>query len=339
LSVLKRTGKIAAVAMLAAIAAVPAGAQLCTTQARMTTSTRDALANAALALGTAVKAGDAAAVRTATDAQLAGEFGGIDHAIQATSGELTGDTLRVTQVYVLDASGRKAGDESDAEFSCLLKDTTAEMDFSIHGLPPGVYGFAMVEAAGGNRPWVLALLLRQEGGAWKMAGFYPHARTAAGNDGLWYWNAARARERAKQPWLAWMYYNQADALLQPASFATSTNLDRLRAEEHAAAPPELGNGLSAATPLTVKAADGAAFPVTALASESASDGANLHLVMHYAATPLEGAEANRLRNAAAAKALLQAHPELRQGYSAVVVFADSPGQNPSVLSLPMAEVP
>jgi len=332
-------GRCVAPVMLLVLASACAVAQTCTTQARMQPSVRDELAASALKLATAVQAGDVAALKAATVAEYANDFGPIENVVQNTSDKLKGDTLQATQLYELDASGRAAGDTSDANFSCPLKDTTSETDFSIGSLPPGVYGFAMVEAVGGDHPWLLAFLLRKDGSEWKMAGFYPHAREAGGHNGAWYWASARERVRAKQIWLAWLYYGEADALLRPAGFVTSTQLDKLRTEQHAAAPGELLEGISGQVPLVLKAPDGAVFQLTAMSSEDSNNEVGLHLVLHYAASALVGAEPNRIRNAAVAKALLAAHPDLRQAYSAVIVFADTPGQNPSVLSLPMAEIP
>ncbi len=336
LSLFRNMGACLPAALLVAMG-VSAGAQTCTTQARMQGSTRTALADEALLLATAVKAGDANAVKAATVAEYANNFAPIEYVIRNTADRLKGDTLRVTQVYVLDASSRKAGDTSEADFTCPLQGTTAETDFSIASLPAGMYGFAMVEATG-ERPWLLAFLLQQENGAWKMAGFYPHARTAAGKDGLWYWNAARSNVKTK-PWLAWLEYEEANELLRPASFVSSTSLDKLMAEQRAGAPPQLSEGVSAQAPLVVKAADGQEFHFTSLTNETATDDTGLNLVLHYAAEPVEGAEANRARNLAAAKAMIGAHPELRQGYSSVYVFGDVPGQNPSVLTLKMTEIP
>ncbi len=249
----------------------------------------------------------------------------------------TGDSLHVTQVYLLDATSRKPGDTRDADFTCPLQNTAAETDFSIGALPPGMYAFAMVEATG-DRPWLLSFILQQEGATWKMAGFYPHARTAAGKDGLWYWNTARTKAAAKQPWLAWLDYSEVDALLSPASFASSTALDKLHAEQQRSAPADLSNGLSADTPLVLKSPDGKDFHITSIANETADDGTSLHLVLHYAADSSATPEASRTRNAAAAKAFLTSHPELRPAYTAVIVFADTPGQNPVVVSLPMTEI-
>ena len=326
-----------AVALLAA-AGLPSCAQTCTTQAMLQPALRDTLAGAAQTLGSAVKAGDTAALKAATTTDLASNFTSTEYLVRTISAKLTDDTLSVTQIYELDATARKAGDTSEAEFSCPLKGSTSETDFSVAALPPGRYAFAMVEAAGGAHPWLLSFLL-QDAGGWKMAGFYPHPRSSAGHEGLWYWTAAREHVKAKQPWLAWLYFNQADELLRPASFVTSTQLDRLRTEQRVAAPSELADGPSSRTPLVVKTADGAELHFTSIGSDSATDDKSLHLVLHYAVDANADAATLRTRSEAAIKSLITAHPELRQGYSAVLVFGDIPQQNPSVLSLDMDKIP
>jgi hypothetical protein len=209
-----------------------------------------------------------------------------------------------------------------------------------------MYGFAMVEATG-DRPWLLSFLLRQDDGAWKLAGFYSHARTAAGHDGLWFWTSARDRAKAKQLWFAWLLYGEADALLRPATFASSTNLDKLRSEQHAATPPELTSGIGAEVPLVVKA-DAAATPqaastaeyrFTAILSEGSEDGKRLNLVLHLRADDgAADAASQTARNQAAASALLNAHKELRQGFDGVIVIAEKTGSNSFVTEQRMSEV-
>jgi hypothetical protein len=335
----KRALPVAIAIILLPVAGLPVCAQTCTTQSMLQPSLRDTLAGAAQTLGSAVKSGDIVALKAATTAELANNFSQTEYLVRTTSAKLTDDTLSVTQIYVLDATARKAGDTNDADFSCPLKGSTSETDFSIAALPSGRYAFAMVEAAGGAHPWLLSFLL-QDAGGWKMAGFYPHPRSSAGHDGLWYWTAARDRVKAKQPWLAWLYFNQADELLRPASFVTSTQLDRLRTEQRVAAPPELADGPSSRAPLVIKTADGAEFRFTSIGSESATDDKSLHLVLHYAADAGNtDTGALRARSEAAIKDLIDAHPELRQGYSAVTIWGDIPQQNPSVLSLDMEKIP
>jgi hypothetical protein len=315
-------------------------AQSCTTQAKMTADVRSGLADAALRIAQAIQVGDAAKVQSATVAEYASgtAFAGTASLVQSVAGKVGPDTLAVTQIYLLDAKNRKAGDSSDADFSCVLSGTAAETDFSIAGLPPGTYGFAMVEATGA-RPYLLALLLRQDGGVWKMAGFYPRARTAAGHDGLWYWTGARDHAKAKEVWLAWLLYGEADKLLRPANFATSTGLDKLRSEQRAAMPPELTDGISSETPLAVKSSDGKDYSFTSIEAEGSDDGKDLNLVLHLKADSVADIEATKARNRAAAKTLLDAHRELRQGFNRVLVFADAPGQSPLVTDDTMQQIP
>ena len=314
--------------------------QSCTTQSKMTDVMRTGLSDAAMALAQAVLAGDAGKVQASTVAEYASGAGFEQTAalVQATSAKIAGDALAVTQIYELDATNRKAGDTSDADFSCVLVGTVAETDFSISGLPPGMYGFAMVEATG-QRPYLLALLLRQDAGVWKMAGFYPRARTAAGHDGLWYWTAAREHVKAKETWLAWLLYGEADKLLRPANFATSTGLDKLRGEQRAALPPELTDGISASIPLGLRAKDGAEYSFTGMDAEASGDGKQLNLVLHLKAESVTDLEATRARNRAAAKTLLDAHKDLRKVFDRVLVFAEANGQSPLVTDNTTAEIP
>ncbi len=317
--------------------ATAAAAQTCTTQAKMTAGQRTAIGTAAFGLGTAVMAGDAAKVQASTVAQFAGDFAATGYLIRSVAGKITGDTLAVTQAYLLDASGRKAGDKSEADFACPLAGGVAETDFGIPGLPPGKFAFAMVEAKGPT-PYLLAFLLEGEGESWKMAGFYPHERQAAGHDGVWYWTTARADAKADKPWLAWVLYGEADQLLRPAGFVSSANLDKLRSEQRAAAPEPLVNGLSAQTPLNVEGPTGTQFRVTSLGAQSGDGGKTLDLVVHFQADGALTGDAATQRNVGAATALLTAHPELRQGFANVFVMADAGGGAPFAVERPVSSI-
>ena len=310
----------------------------CVTQSAMTGNDRQRIADTALAIANAIKANDSARVQSMTISSLAANFGGTAYVVQSTSAKISSDTLRVTQIYRLDASSRKPGDTTPADFSCALSGSTDEVDFSISGLPPGVYVFAMVEASG-DRPFLLAMLLQQEGSGWKMAGFYPHPRTAAGHDGLWYWTTARADAKAGHKWLAWVLYGEADQLLRPANFVGTTHLDMLRAERHTNAPGELSEGVSDQTPLVIKAKDGSEFHLTDLSSAATDDGRGVDLVIHYRTEAAADPAAARARNNAAAKAVLDAHPELRNVFTGVSVLAEIPGQAPFATEQPVSEIP
>ncbi|HXS11186.1 MAG TPA: hypothetical protein VN734_00665 [Acidobacteriaceae bacterium] len=303
----------------------------------MTAEMRQSLADVALAIATAIKANDTERVRSMSAPEIASNFDSTVFVIHQTSTATANDTLRVTQLYRLDASARKPGDATEADFGCALSGSTDEVDFSIPGLPPGIYAFAIVEAAG-DRPWLLPILLEQQGTAWKMAGFYPHPRTASGHDGLWYWTTARAHAKAGKKWLAWVLYGEADQLLRPANFITSTHLDQLRSERRSNAPGELSDGISAEAPLVIKAKDGAEFHFTSLGSTATDDGKGLDLVLHYHADSVTDSGAASARNAAAASAMLAAHPELREGFSGVSIFAEAEGQTPFVTEQNLAQI-
>jgi hypothetical protein len=329
--------------------ALPVAAQTCTTQAALSADMRQSIANDAMALASAIQAGATSRVEAMTIPELTANFDPTAYLVRNTSAKIAGDTLRVTQIYRLDASNRKSSDTSETDFGCPLIGTTDEVDFAIPNLPSGVYAFVMVEA-GGERPWLLSFLLQQEPGGWKMAGFYPHARSAAGHDGLWYWTTARADAKAGHKWIAWVLYSEADQLLRPANFASSTHLDQLRAERHTNAPNELSDGLSADTPLVIQvnqgneatqskqAKEGTEFHFTDLGSAGTDDGKGLDLILHFSADPMADPAAARARNTAAAKALLAAHPELRDGFTGVSVFAESPNQPPFATELSFAEL-
>lgn len=303
----------------------------------MTGDMRQSLADIALALTTAIKANDTERVRSMSAPEIASNFDSTVFVIHQTSTAIANSTLRVTQLYRLDASSRKPNDPAEADFGCALSGSTDEVDFSIPGLPPGVYAFAIVEATG-DRSWLLPLLLEQQGTTWKMAGFYPHARTAAGHDGLWYWTTARADAKAGKKWLAWVLYGQADQLLRPANFVTSTHLDQLRSERRSNAPGELSDGISPEAPLVIKAKDGTEFHFTSLASIAADDGRSLNLVLHYRVDSIGESVAANARNTAAASAMLTAHPELREGFANASIFAEAQGQTPFITEQSLAEI-
>ncbi len=327
-----------------AVAPVLLQAQTCTTQAKMTSEMRSGLSNAALSLAESILEGNAAKVQAATITEFASAaaFAPTAALVQTTASRVNGDSLHATQIYELDASMRSSSDTSDADFSCPLTGTTSETDFAISGLPRGVYGFAMVEATG-EHPWLLAFLLRQDAGVWKLAGFYPRARAAAGHDGLWFWKSARVYAKADELWLAWIFYGEADELLRPANFATSTNLDRLRSEQRAAAPPELVGGIGPNNPLVVPASGsagaGGPYRFTSITAEGSEDSKQLNLLLHLRGDDAGDAVATTARSKAAAQAFLDAHIELRQAFQNVWVFAEVAGHEPLVTEQTISNIP
>jgi len=319
-------------------------AETCTTQSQMKPADRDTLAQAAVALATRIQANDANGVRPLTIADFQKDFSGIAGVIASTAPKLAGAQIQVEQLYILDASTltkTASGANPDAQFLCNLNQTPAEAEFSIPQLPPGKYAFAMVRLDSAT-PWRLSFLLQQDVAngqqRWLLAGLYPRHLTAVGHDGLWYWQQARTLVTAKEPWNAWLYYQEAQTLLVPANFVGSTHLDKLQSEFNSAAPPAISGGLSPDTPMVIKAADGAEFRFTALTLEDYQGGNKIDVVAHIKVESVSDSIAARKLNVAAASALLAMHPELRKAFQGVWVFSDAPNQSPYATELPMGEI-
>jgi len=322
---------------LALLIAGMAHAETCTTQSAMSAADRTALADAARGFAMKVQGDDNPGIRSAATAELTKNAAALEYVVGNTSTKLTGSAPIVEQVYLLDASDLKPnpdGSIRDAQFFCSLNKTTAEVQFSIPSLPPGKYGFAITTFAGA-KPWRLSFLMRQEGGRWLLAGFYPSAMTAAGHDGLWYWTQARQMTKNKQMWVAWLYYQEAQHLLSPADFVMTTHMDKLRTEAAGAAPSVLSEGISTETPLVVKAPDGTEYRFTALGVDDSLGQSSVDVAAHFKADLISDPIAARKRNDAAAAALVAAYPEMRGPFHGVWSYAETAGQPPFATEEPM----
>jgi hypothetical protein len=338
-----------AAALLAlTLLAATASAETCTTQSALAPVDRTTLAESSRNLAALVQANNASALQALAVPALAHDFSGFQYLLGNTAPRLTGATLTVDQLYLLDASALKLNADAtppDAQFLCSLNRTTMQVEFTISSLPPGRYAFTIVTtsappAVANASPWRLSFLLRQDAasGKWLLAGFYPNPTTAAGHDGLWYWTQARRYITAKQPWNAWLYYQAAAQLLQPAPFVLSTHLDKLRTEAANAAPPALSEGVSADAPLVVKAADGAEYHFTALTVDDSLAQSSLDIAAHLHVDSTLAPAAARQRNNAAAAALIAAYPELRQPFHGVWIYAEAPSQPAFATEQPIAEI-
>ena len=330
----------------------PALAETCVTQSAMPDATYNALSAASLALAAKVQANDDAGLRATTISEFATNFSGIAATIASAAPNLKGAAPTLDQVFLLDATATKRnpdGSAPDAQFYCSLNHSQAEADFTIAALPPGRYAFASVRFnSTATSPWLVSMLLRQDGVAtspWLLAGLYPKATVAAGHDGLWYWKQARELAAAKEPWSAYIFYEEARNLLQPAEFVSSTHLENLRTEALSAAPPALSNGIGNDIPLVVKDAAGAEFDFTALIPQISLGKDKLevgaYLKIDNSGTTVGAAIDNekiRKRNLAAMAALLHAHPELRKSFAGVWIFAQAPGLSPIPTEASMDEI-
>ncbi len=322
-------------------AAASLSAETCTTQSAMDATVRDGLVRAASALAALAAANNADGVKAQTMPQFASDFSGIAGVIQRSSSHLQGASFLPETVWLLDATGLKAGADGkaqDAQFFCSLNRGGDQTSFSIPSLPEGKYGLVVLNTVGTAEPWQVALLLREGApGQWQLGGLFPRATTAANHDGLWYWKTARDYATKKQPWNAYVYYTEAAQLLKPVSFVSSTNLEKLHDERSKSAPPALSAGINAQQPLVIGDGKSVEVRVTSLGADNAPGNAGLDLVAHVKVeTPLSDPVASRARNAAAAKTIVAAYPELRSAFHGVWIVSEFPDGTTYVSEEPMA---
>jgi hypothetical protein len=317
---------ITAVTLLAPIRML---AVSCTTQAQMTEAERAALTQSAHTLASAVQSGNASAVQALTVAKVKAQFDPIANTIEQTSSLLAGATITIDALYGLDASDLKTAAE-DTVFFCGVANLPMHVDFTIPQLPQGQYALALVHATGVKQPQQMAFLL-QKNGDWQLAGLFVKPLLVAGHDSVWYWTKARAYNQKNQKWNAYFYYTTAAYLSSPADFMTSANLDKLNQEAQAAKP----EGLPGAQPMVITSGNNT-FPVSGIHTDGSLGG--LDLVLRYFTAETSDPVATRARNLELMKAVLEAHPELREGFHGLWVFAESPNQRPYGNELAMSEI-
>ena len=237
--------------------------------------------------------------------------------------------MTIDALYGLDASDLKSAVE-DTVFFCGVAGSPVHVDLTIPQLPQGKYALALVHATGVRQPQQMAFLL-QNNGEWQLAGLFVKPLLLAGHDSVWYWTKARAFNQKGQKWNAYFYYTTAAYLATPADFLNSANLDKLNQETAASKP----DGLPGAQPMVVNAG-GQTYSVSELHTDGSLGG--LDLVLRYSTTDAADPVATRARNLELMKATLQAHPELRDGFHGLWVFAEAPNQRPYGNELAISEI-
>jgi hypothetical protein len=323
---------VAAAACL--LSAIQLHAVSCTTQAEMKDPLRSSIANAARQIATRMQAADTNGVRSQTIPAVAANFDRIAATIQGIAPGIKGATLNVTSVYDLQASDAQPGDDT-VQFFCGEAANAAHVIFNIPHLPAGHFAFAIVEASGVKSPQRLSFLMEnsgpQDSGTWQLAGLFPRPLLADGHDGVWYWEKARSYNKAGQPWNAFFYYQTAIYLLLPADFVDSNNFDKLIQEQNAATPP----GLPGAQPMSLNV-QGALVNVTNIHTDSTFGGYDL--VVQYQTDDVTDPVKARAKTVALMKALLNFHPEWKEGFHGLWVFANAPNQQPFSLELSMPQI-
>jgi len=305
----------------------------CTTESEMTEAQRHVFEETARSIGTFIQAGNVAAVRNDTIAEVAAKFDPLAASIQQVAPDIQKAALTVDALYNLNASDLKAGSEQ-AEFFCSVAGSALVVTITIPQLPPGNYAVAVLHATGVDHPQQLTLILQNDpagSSQWKLAGLVIRPLTAAGHDGVWYWKQARTYGAKQQNWNAYFYYQTAAFLLNPADFFSSPNLEKLEKEAQGVKPADLPGK----EPLVLQAG-GEDLEITGLRTENFENG--LDLVVDYKAKNVSGPVATRAQILQLMNALLTRHPELREAFHGLWVYAYSGSGQPFAIELPMNQI-
>ena len=325
---------VPAVALALSATAQAASGNSCTTQAQMTAQERSALMGTARMLVGDVQSGSIQALRDSTLASVAANFSGIANSATALEPKIKTAWITVDALYTFDNGS--AGN-SGAQFFCTPTGSTMTVVLNFSNLPAGKYALAIAHATGVPEPQQISLILADDGGQWKLAGFFSKPLLLNQHDGIWYWQQARQYARQKMDWPAWFYYQIAEYLVEPANFISSPNLEKLLHEADQAKPQNLPGPL----PQMVQA-NGQTFEVMRV--DTSNRLGPLDFVVYY--TP-DDAQAAALADPAKARqqvvdlmaAILQQHPGLRQAFHGVWVFASTGNIIHFSLELPMDQIP
>jgi len=298
----------------------------------MTDAQRGVYVTAVQTLASSIQSGNVSAVKANTIPSVAAQFDSIAGTIQSVSPTIQGAALTIQSIYSLRATDLKS--PQDTQFFCSVPGSRLLINISIPQLPPGDYAFAVVHATGVKQPQQLAMILQDDPAGstqWKLAGIFVRPLTAAGHDGVWYWTQARVYAKKQQQWNAYFYYQTAAYLLSPVDFISSPNLEKLQKEMGSVRP----SGLPESEPMKIEA-NGQVFDITNIHTDGTLGG--LDLVVNYRASDVSDPVATRSRNVEVMKALLSQHPELREGFHGLWVYANAENQRPFAIELPMNQI-
>jgi hypothetical protein len=304
----------------------------------MTNAQRADLVRALRTLEAPIQAGNAGAVKALTIPAVAASFEEIAQGVQSLSQQIQGAAFTVNSMYLLNAADVKPGTE-ETQFFCAVSSSSLVVTITIPQLPAGIYLLGLLHATGVEHPQQVSMILQQvppdggdrSGTDWKLAGFFVRPMSLGGKEGTWYWSQARTYAQKKENWNAYFYYQTAAFLLRPVDFLSSPNLEKLQKEAQAARPADVPG----AQPLKL-AASGKTFEITGLRTDGFSG--ELDLVVNYRTRSVADPVAARTEILEVMKALLAAHPELRQAFHGLWVYAEAEGQRPFAIEMPVAQV-
>jgi hypothetical protein len=305
-------------ACLLLVAAVPLVAETCKESDEIDSATRSAIETTAKSfLGMSV-GGDVAGLRAASIPSLAASFGGIEQAVLDNKGGLSGAAV-IHKTYLLDVSGTARVER--AEFYCGVfganGNTPNSAGFVLSNLAPGRYALVFIDVTGAKGPYMLSEILQQVGGAWKLAGYFAKSGLVGGHNADWYAQKAREFKQKGQGRNAWFYFLEARDLAAPVPFMSTLKLDKLYEEALQVRPGDMPTDGQVTITMGTR-------PVKMLAAFPIVINDQLALVVKYQSADISNTAQTFQDNTGLMQVLVTRYPELRDGFSAIVVRAVAP---------------
>ncbi len=308
-------------ALALVVLAARAQAQTCQGESELDPATKSALETAAQRYFDMSARADYAGLRDNAIGSLASNFAGVEAAVTEHKLDFSGARSTISSLFVLEAPG--TAPLARAEFFCGIYNSPDRVSFIIPNLPPGRYAAIIESVSGGKTPVTLTLVLQQDRGAWKVAGYTVKQTEVGGHDVQWFLAQARAYKAKGNNTISYLYYLEAWHLAAPVSFAYTAQRDKIADEMQPARPPDWP---SAERPLDISAG-GKTYRVTQMYSEPI--GNDLDLFVEYAAvSPVSDTAAAFQDNMAVIRGVLARYPELRQAFAGVMARAvDASGRD------------
>ena len=297
-----------------------ATAQTCYTMEDIEPATHAALIAAGKHYFDLASKGDTAALKQSAIVGLAADFSSVETAIKDNQSNIFGTQPTARPEFLLKVEGTTPLDR--AEFFCGVfgknGQTANSAEFVIPKLAPGTYGIVMEDAATPKGPYVVTLVLQQQGTDWKLGGLFIKATQAAGKEGKWYADKARAFKEKSQSHNAWFYYEEARDLAVPVPFMYTQVTDRIFDETETVTPTDLpGDGSTVDL-----VASGTTYKLTAIFPLAVAQ--DFDLVVKYQLADVSNTSKTFDTNMAVIKALVAKYPEFRDGFAGVVARAVEP---------------
>ena len=294
-----------------------AAAQTCSSAQEMDQPTRSALERTAGQFFDYASKGDVFDLKQSATASLASNFGGIEGVVVDQKSIYASGQAALRAVYVLDAAA--TAPIARAEFLCGVWATPQYASFVINNLPPGRYGLVIQDVSTQKGKYALSMILKQEGGAWKLAGYYSKPEEIGGHDSQWFLSKAREYKAKGANYNAWFYYLAAWDLTAPVDFMENRTLEKISDEMQSVRPSDLP---ASDHPVSLTASGGRSYQLIYMSALPV--GNDLDLLVKYRMPDVSNTQQMFDDNVAVIKAILGRYPEFRDAFAGVVARATEP---------------